>query len=252
MKIHLSTILFTLRLVLAAEEIVGGSQARIEDYPYQVSLHNNDTFLCGGSIISTEHILTAAHCVTPYLGRPLSVRVGSSEYESGGELIDVAKATPHLEFDTSTLQNDIAILRLAKNLEFGPKVLPVELPCSCDGDPATGTKCSVSGWGATTADGDVVPHLRAAFVPITDHKECAENLAASGHDHVTDLMICAGEVAGGRDSCSGDSGGPLVDVSSKKQVGVVSWGFGCGRPGFEGVYTSTAAYEAWILENSLL
>ncbi|KAL4946142.1 trypsin-like cysteine/serine peptidase domain-containing protein [Aspergillus oleicola] len=110
---------------------------------------------------------------------------------------------------------------------------------------ATGAKCSLTGWGTTRAGASTLPtNLQLVYVDIVDHERCAQGYANS--QGVDDKMICAGVRGGGKDSCQGDGGGPLVETASGKQVGVVSWGFGCGRHGRDGVYTSTAAYLPWI------
>lgn len=175
----------------------------------------------------------------------LRVRAGSTQHASGGKLVKVAQITQHSEYDAKTIKNDIAVLRLASSLEFGSSISAVELPSSAEDTPETGTKCSVTGWGSTSHGGGSLPaNLLVTYVNIVDHEKCAKEYA--DRHEVDDSMICAGVRAGGKDACQGDSGGPLVDTSSKKQVGVDSWGFGCGMHAQDGVYASTAAYLDWI------
>ncbi|CAG8121971.1 unnamed protein product [Penicillium olsonii] len=204
---------------IANDAIVGGSIAKEGQFPYQVSVRTS-SFICGGTIVDKDHILTAAHCV--------------------------ANVTQHPEWNADTLKNDIAILKLASSLDFGSTIAAVELPASSDAMPETGTQCSVSGWGATSAGGSTPSNLEVAYIDIIDHAQCVEEYKSD--NEVDDSMICAGAEAGGKDACQGDSGGPLVDVSTKKQIGVVSWGLGCGRHNQHGVYVSTAAYLDWIKE----
>ena len=117
---------------------------------------------------------------------------------------------------------------MASSLDFGATISAVELPSSVDDMPPVETKCSVTGWGSMShRDGSIPANLLVAYVNIIGHDKCVKDYA--DRHEVDDSMICAGIKAGEKDACQGDSGGPLVDASSKKQVGVVSWGFGCGR-----------------------
>jgi trypsin len=201
--------------------------------------------------LSSAKIISSLLPIASQIGAQISVRAGSVQYNSGGQLIKVSKITQHPEYNASTIQNDIAILQLNHRLEFGPKISAVELPSPEEPAPETGAKCSISGWGTTSAGASSQPStLLATTVNIVDHDKCVNEYA--DNRRVTDSMICAGVLGGGKDACQGDSGGPLVEKSSKKQVGIVSWGKGCASARYHGVYTSTVAYWAWIRENTLL
>ncbi|KAE8408276.1 trypsin-like cysteine/serine peptidase domain-containing protein [Aspergillus pseudonomiae] len=246
MRLVLSTALLSIAgSAIAEKAIVGGSQAADGEFPYQVSVQTS-YHMCGGSIIDKDHILTAAHCVDGLSPNRLRIRAGSTQHASGGKLVKVAKVTQHSGFDAKTIKNDIAVLKLASSLDFGSTISAVELPSSADDTPQVGTKCSITGWGSTSAGGSIPSNLLVAYVDIIDHEKCAEEYVNRGE--VDGSMICAGVKFGGKDACQGDSGGPLVDASSKKQVGIVSWGFGCGKHSQHGVYASTAAYLDWIQE----
>ncbi|OGM48897.1 hypothetical protein ABOM_003085 [Aspergillus bombycis] len=247
MRLVLSTVtlLSIAGSAIAEKAIQGGSQAATGEFPYQVSIQTS-SHKCGGSIIDKDHILTAAHCVDGLSANRLRVRAGSNQHSSGGKLVKVAKVTQHSEYDRKTIKNDIAVLKLASSLDFGSTISAVELPSSADDTPPVGTKCSVTGWGSTSSGGSMPTNLLVAYVDIVDHEKCAKQYVDDRE--VDDSMICAGAEFGGKDACQGDSGGPLVDASSKKQVGVISWGFGCGKFSHSGVYASTAAYLDWIQE----
>ncbi|CAG8103827.1 unnamed protein product [Penicillium olsonii] len=243
---HILPILLSLAgSTIANDAIVGGSIAKEGQFPYQVSVRTS-SFICGGTIVDKDHILTAAHCVDGKPTERLKIRAGSLKHASGGTIVQVANVTQHPEWNADTLKNDIAILKLASSLDFGSTIAAVELPASSDAMPETGTQCSVSGWGATSAGGSTPSNLEVAYIDVIDHAQCVEEYKSD--NEVDDSMICAGAEAGGKDACQGDSGGPLVDVSTKKQIGVVSWGLGCGRHNQHGVYVSTAAYLDWIKE----
>merc|ERR1712228_937949 len=107
----------------------------------------------------------------------------------------------------------------------------------------------VSGWGTTTEGGSTPSSLMDVTVPIVSDQECRD---AYGQNDVDDSMICAGLPEGGKDSCQGDSGGPLAcsDTGSTYLAGIVSWGYGCARPSYPGVYCDVASFDDWIETNT--
>lgn len=219
--------------------IVGGEDANIEDYPYQLSLEWYGSHICGASIISKDFAVTAAHCTEGSDASQLSVRAGSSIREEGGTVIKVAMIQQNPNFNPSTFDNDISILHLETPLELGPGVQPVVLPSATE-VPADGADALVSGWGTLSSGGSPSSQLQVVTVQIVNQDEC--NSVYFGD--VSDTMICAGVPEGGKDSCQGDSGGPLV-VDNKLQ-GIVSWGYGCAEPGFPGVYSRVTALRDFI------
>ena len=115
---------------------------------------------------------------------------------------------------------------------------------------SVGAHLTVAGWGTTTEGGQPSDVPLRVRVPIVTNAQCND---AYGTGSIAAGMVCAGFPDGQRDSCQGDSGGPLFGVDSNGQyvlVGVVSWGFGCARPGYPGVYTRVSAYKIWICANS--
>ncbi|KAF2886573.1 hypothetical protein ILUMI_19600, partial [Ignelater luminosus] len=165
---------------------------------------------------------------------PIIVRAGSSTQGSGGVVVPVSGIEIHPDYNSSSINNDIAVLTLTFNLTEGPTIGPISLP-NVNEEVSTGTPVVVSGWGTLTEGGYTSTQLQAVTVYIVDWNEC--NTVYEGS--LTDRMICAGVPEGGKDSCQGDSGGPLV--ASGKLVGIVSWGNGCARSGYPGVYTDVAA-----------
>ncbi|KAL4876757.1 trypsin-like cysteine/serine peptidase domain-containing protein [Aspergillus karnatakaensis] len=248
MKLFSLPFLSTLGVALAKESIVGGYTAGRTEFPYQVSIQTSSHF-CGGSIISPDYILTAAHCATKHVASRLRVRVGSPSHNSGGQLVRVAEIISHADYNADTIENDIAVLRLTQSLQLGEAVGVIDLPPSNETTPETGAVCTVSGWGTTSHEGaDLPTNLRAVDIKVIDHALCREWY--EDVRNVTDQMVCAGVQGGGKDACQGDSGGPLVEKESHTQIGVVSWGYGCGQHGRFGVYADTAAYRDWIKENA--
>ncbi|XP_037029540.1 trypsin-3-like [Bradysia coprophila] len=231
--------------------IVGGTTTPIEQVPYIVSMQRFGAHRCGGGIISPTRILTAAHCLYAWTGTgwapippsELSVRAGSSSSTTGGQLIQVASYVNHPLYNENTLDNDITVMHLVSALDLSPAgVAIIGLPAQNAG-VAAGTSARVSGWGALWEGGPGSVALQAVNVPVVTNAECN----ASYGGGITNGMICAGFPEGGRDACQGDSGGPLS--AGNQLIGVVSWGEGCARAGFPGVYARVAYYRNWIDAN---
>ncbi|RDW92774.1 serine protease [Aspergillus mulundensis] len=222
--------------------IVGGTEVSITDYPYQIALLNGGACTCGGSIISPNHIVTAAHCVRSARDPShISIRAGSSFHNTGGEIVNVSAIAVHPAYSAGMVDNDIAVLTLGQALEFKPGIEPIALPASGSTALAAGEEVVVSGWGTETETGSLSRVLRAVAVAVTTMAECR---AAHGEKYITESMFCAGVAGGGKDACYGDSGGPVV--GGGVLVGVVSWGKGCARPGYPGVYASAAYLRDFI------
>jgi trypsin len=226
--------------------IVGGKLTDISSIPYQVSVQIRTIFgfvhHCGGSIISPRFVVTAAHC-TVNTGASYKIRVGSSNRQEGGQVYDVVTIINHPLFDEDITDYDVSLLELAEPIVMNDNTAIIELE---EEEVLTDDLAIVSGWGNTKNSEDDQKWLRSAEVPIFDQKLCAH--LNRGYGLVTDRMICAGYLAGGRDSCQGDSGGPLA--VDGKLVGIVSWGVGCAQPNYPGVYARVSALSSWIRENS--
>nr|XP_022918863.1 trypsin-7-like [Onthophagus taurus] len=226
--------------------IVGGESVNIEDYPYQVQLLYWELHICGGSIISSRYIVTAAHCTNGTVASELSIRYGTSIRNDGGDIAQVATLYQHPEYDEETADFDISLLKLGEDLLFADKVQPIKLPSLNEAIPV-GELCVVTGWGRLEHNGVPPLQLQAVRIPIITLEQCREAYAVRNLT-VSDRMICAAYPSGGKDACQGDSGGSLVvdDVL----FGIVSWGIGCADPNFPGVYASVSALRSYITEIS--
>ena len=132
--------------------------------------------------------------------------------------------------------------KLTKNNQNFPSLfsaMPVDLPTSEVSVPE-GATFVVSGWGTTSEGGSLPSTLRQVEVPYVNDDDCSDSYGSSSI--FGDVMICAGE--GGKDSCQGDSGGPMTYDGT--HIGIVSWGYGCARNGYPGVYSQTDAFLSWI------
>ncbi|XP_050293726.1 trypsin-4-like [Anthonomus grandis grandis] len=220
--------------------IVGGQDANIQDYPYQVSIMLDSSHVCGGSILTTTFILSAAHCFYEVSSPSrFTIRVGSSSRTSGGTVLQVLKINSHSSFNFDTFDYDVAVVQLASAMTFGTGVQPIQLPTATTSF-SNGQIAVATGWGYVANDGPLASVLQVVTIPLITTTTCRTKYY--GSDPISDRMICAGSA--GKDSCTGDSGGPLV--SNGIQLGIVSWGDVCGQASTPGVYTKITEFLTYI------
>nr|CAA50484.1 trypsinogen IV b-form [Homo sapiens] len=217
------------------DKIVGGYTCE-NSLPYQVSLNSGSHF-CGGSLISEQWVVSAAHC---YKTR-IQVRLGEHNIkvlEGNEQFINAAKIIRHPKYNRDTLDNDIMLIKLSSPAVINARVSTISLPTA---PPAAGTECLISGWGNTLSFGaDYPDELKCLDAPVLTQAECK----ASYPGKITNSMFCVGFLEGGKDSCQRDSGGPVV--CNGQLQGVVSWGHGCAWKNRPGVYTKVYNYVDWI------
>ncbi|TWD17955.1 trypsin [Streptomyces sp. T12] len=234
--------------VAADSIVVGGFPVDVSQSPYTVALSSRDRFggtragqFCGGVAVGRTTVLTAAHCMdkevlgtAPERLRDLRVIAGRTELLSDrGREVGVRAIWVNPKYDGVTNSGDFAVLSLAESLPATSVIGMAGV-----GDPAyrSGTAATVYGWGDTTGSGSYAGSLHGARVRVQPDALCEQAYPGGSHGtYRAETMLCAGEVAGGRDACQGDSGGPLV--AEGRLIGLVSWGAGCGWAGSPGVYT---------------
>ncbi|KAM4544130.1 suppressor of tumorigenicity 14 protein homolog [Fundulus diaphanus] len=235
-------------------KIVGGSDAVLGSWPWQVSLQmERYGHVCGATLVSNRWLISAAHCFQDsdaikysdarawraYLGMRVMTRGNH-----GAATRLVRRILLHPQYDQFTSDYDIALLELSAPVFFNDLVQPVCVPASSH-TFTTGTNCFVTGWGVLMEDGELASRLQEASVKIINRKVCNKLY----DDAVTPRMLCAGNLKGGVDACQGDSGGPLVCLERERRwflAGIVSWGEGCARQNRPGVYTQVVKFTDWI------
>jgi hypothetical protein len=235
-----------------ATPIVGGRAIAIEEAPWQVSLHDDFGHFCGGSILSPDWVLTAAHCVEFAAEMAVVAGVTRQSDAASGQIRRVAEVVSFPGFTSPLVGKDIALVRLAEPLVLDGKVTRaialVDDAAVRAGLTDPGVEAMVSGWGMLSSFGFFGPdELHGVEVPLMSNEEAQ---AAYAGETITDDQLAAGFPEGGKDACQGDSGGPLVvpsaDGADVLLAGVVSWGFGCAAPNAPGMYARVSSFHRWI------
>ncbi|XP_006897052.1 PREDICTED: tissue-type plasminogen activator [Elephantulus edwardii] len=246
--------------------IKGGLYTDITSHPWQAAIFvknrrsPGERFLCGGTLINSCWVLSAAHCFQErYPFEHIKVVLGKTYQLISGEeeqRFEIKQYFVHEKFDDDTYDNDIALLQLKSNslqcAQESNSVRPACLP-----EPnlqlPDWTECELSGYGRHEATSpSYSERLKEAHVRLYPANHCtSEHLF---NKTVTNNMLCAGDTRSGgshvslHDACKGDSGGPLVCMTDQRMtlVGIISWGIGCGQKDIPGVYTKVTNYLGWI------
>lgn len=257
------------------EKVVGGEDVALGEFPWMVAIgyiENGEVkYRCGGSLINERYVVTASHCLrSKYNGFKdvHSVRLGEHDlrterdcesFPNLGQLcsepvvdVGVEESIPHPDFDKRfNISDDIALLRLERNVQFTPWIQPICLPelnFNLEAKVAGSNNVIVAGWGNNELRRQS-PVLQKVDIPFVEKSLCQNRYA--DYKLGKEQKCFGGEL--GKDSCGGDSGGPLIHPRTNNSppfelIGIVSFGsLRCGAPGVPAVYTNVADYRSWIL-----
>ncbi|KAM9760097.1 elastase-1-like [Menidia menidia] len=238
------------------ERVVGGEVAKPNSWPWQISLQykSGSSFYhtCGGTLIRSGWVMTAAHCVDS--SRTWRVVVGDhniNSHEGKEQYLSVSRVHIHPNWNPSSVAGgwDIALLRLSTNAVLNNNVQLGALPPSGQVLPHN-NPCYISGWGRTQTGGQLSAQLKQAYLPVVDHATCSSY--GWWGSTVKQSMVCAGGAS--ESGCQGDSGGPLnCSVNGRWVVhGVTSFvsSSGCNAYRRPTVFTRVSAYISWM--NSIM
>ncbi|KAG1714012.1 Phenoloxidase-activating factor 2 [Nymphon striatum] len=229
------------------------------EFPWHTALLEKpyDLYVCGASLVDEHWVLTAAHCVDEFLDKATSLKVRLGEHDVSKlteryrhEEFSVSKIILHHGFDNSTLLHDIALVKLETSVKRRPHIdLICMPPVQLKVEKLLNTECYITGWGRKNEGSAHSTVLKEVKVPVWRSNECQKALQKlfGPNFRLPSTNLCAGAL--GRDACDGDGGGPLVcrmEDNKWTQVGIVSFGIGCGRANIPGVYTKVDQYTDWI------
>ncbi|XP_037933850.1 serine protease 1-like [Teleopsis dalmanni] len=230
--------------------ITNGNKASAGQFPYQVGLSittSGGTSWCGGSLISQNYVLTAAHCTNG--ATSIAVYLGSTVRTSPTVTRTVSKSNiiQHSGYNSNTLANDVSLLYIAA-VSYTTNIQAIKLPAIASSySTYAGSYAIASGWGRTSDSSSVSSTLNYARLPVITNSVCSSTYGSSV---ITSAVICV-STPSGTSTCQGDSGGPLALESSKELIGVTSFvsSKGCAS-GAPAGFARVTSHLAWIKTNS--
>ncbi|KAL7021811.1 hypothetical protein ACKWTF_012037 [Chironomus riparius] len=242
--------------------IRGGNVTKTGEFPHMAAIgwkkSNKVSFNCGGSLISENYVLSAAHCEKSDEISPSFVRLGDqnlrTKTDNANETdINIVKFIKHPQHSYRLSKNDIALIKLEYSVTFTKYIRPA---CLWQSSFFNFTQAIATGWGATQYGSKTSDELMKVELDIFDNNNCntilSDSLSLTPEKYLDNSQICAGILEGGKDTCQGDSGAPL-QISFRENsclyhiVGITSYGSAlCGSPNTPAVYSRVSYYLDWI------
>ncbi|XP_065071932.1 plasminogen-like [Rhopilema esculentum] len=247
---------------LSQWRVIGGVVAEPHTWPWSVALLKFGTYFCGGSLIDNQWVLTAAHCLfnREHQADFMEVVLGEHDRtldEGSEKKVMIEKIINHPDYNSRTLNNDIALIKLKEKVELKFTALdtPDKIGVVCLPEAMKkakiGQKCYITGWGKTKHPGPSSNVLMEAEMPVVTNEVCKKQNNVWGGADITSKMLCAGNKPGtNQGGCHGDSGGPYVCTEDGEHwtlTGVVSWGSStCDRADKYTVFARVSEFITWI------
>ncbi|XP_066299765.1 trypsin-1-like [Branchiostoma lanceolatum] len=233
-------------------KIVGGETVNKGSFPWQVSLQVGSKHFCGGTLVSQNLVITAAHCIIDVGSRSIRAVVGEHDINKpeSKAIAKVRNIIVYPQYNAKTLENDIALLKLDFPVPLNDYIQPICLPEPGMQTPA-GTVVTTTGWGALTFGGDITSILHQVDAQVVGDEECREMISGYINFPIFETSMCTRPQDTVVDACQGDSGGPVVVFPSDGPaylVGIASWSIGCGKPDIAGVNTEVSYFVPWIYD----
>ncbi|XP_018377214.1 PREDICTED: chymotrypsin-2-like [Trachymyrmex cornetzi] len=230
-------------------KLVNGIPTTIEKNPHCVSLRINNSHFCGGSIIGSQYILTAGHCVAPLfsddsLRKSVTVVTGTTYLDKGGQVYNVEKLWHHDNYNPRALgrgPHDMGLIKLTSPIEFSPTQKPVKLPTK---NVTKSDSVTIAAWGSTDFNKPVHNNLQKLTADVMLPDTCQIYHSFIMKIYKNEFCILIKEGIG---LCKGDSGSGLIQDSDGTIIGLVSGGRPCAK-GYPNVYTNVYPYLSWIKE----
>ncbi|XP_059132601.1 granzyme A [Peromyscus eremicus] len=228
--------------------IIGGDTVVPHSRPYMALLKLRGKYICAGTLIAKDWVLTAAHCKP---GKRSEVILGAHSIdkdEPEKQKLSIKKAFPYPCFDENTHEGDLQLLQLNGKAAINKNVAILALPKK-GGDVKPGTRCRVAGWGRIQNNSPPSSTLREVNITVIDRKICNDEKHYNLNPVIGLNMICAGNLHGGKDSCQGDSGSPLVCDGIFRGITAFGLKGKCGDPRGPGIYTSLSKkHLSWVIK----